>query len=413
MRAPSPPAPPPLPPAVSPLAPILLRELPFSTISNPHAEISSEGSVIQPLQIKIKCWGKIIVNIDSESIIKSYTGIMESRRSIPGPEHAKRNGDGRRQPIAPVPQMSPKDRPSKVSDIKPLCIEIEAPMTPISEDGDTVVNINFDSIVDNIDAMVRHRKLPKDLLMSAIQGVTVPRVYPEVYGLLSLPGEIRNRIYRCVLKDGPVNFYEGTDFQHSASLLRTCKQIHKEARAILYGENRFVFERDPTQIGVFWKEPEEVGYTNVRRFFEMIGPGNIRLIRDIGIIFEDGRPSATPYLDNDSRRYVNDVHCNYVLDLLGKHAKLDRINIALYGRRKTAWKEDRSFLTRLSKVPAKKVVWKHPRADGNPIRYYLRDGKYPAMKRDIAQGMVRCWKTLDDAAKAARKTKEAEEEAKK
>ncbi|KAM7191193.1 hypothetical protein V8F33_009064 [Rhypophila sp. PSN 637] len=71
------------------------------------------------------------------------------------------------------------------------------------------------------------------------------------FEFLSLPGEIRNKIYRLVLCDHEVidNYtysqipaHSGCargELHKSAQLLRTCRQIHTEAMPILYGENTF------------------------------------------------------------------------------------------------------------------------------------------------------------------------------
>ncbi|KAJ1326877.1 hypothetical protein MN608_08325 [Microdochium nivale] len=62
--------------------------------------------------------------------------------------------------------------------------------------------------------------------------------------LLDLPGEIRNDIYQLVLsRDEPLNVagYSSVFMgpQMSTALLRTNKQVHNEASAILYGQNTF------------------------------------------------------------------------------------------------------------------------------------------------------------------------------
>ncbi|KAK3386830.1 hypothetical protein B0H63DRAFT_447732 [Podospora didyma] len=61
------------------------------------------------------------------------------------------------------------------------------------------------------------------------------------FKFLSLPGELRNKIYRLVLRRKAVI---GTSsvverFKLSGQLLRTCRQIHDEGLSILYSENTF------------------------------------------------------------------------------------------------------------------------------------------------------------------------------
>ncbi|KAF7185428.1 hypothetical protein HII31_13275 [Pseudocercospora fuligena] len=72
--------------------------------------------------------------------------------------------------------------------------------------------------------------------------------------LLSIPAEMRNRIYRLVLLEyatnpkindggfGRVQFLPHGPHPQEPSLLQTCTQIRKEASSIYYMENRFVFE---------------------------------------------------------------------------------------------------------------------------------------------------------------------------
>lgn len=65
--------------------------------------------------------------------------------------------------------------------------------------------------------------------------------------LLSLPAELRNRIYEYVLvvqnsklkvdMQRQPSFWRGTDSHSVLALLQTCRQIHKEARGIFYYEN--------------------------------------------------------------------------------------------------------------------------------------------------------------------------------
>jgi hypothetical protein len=55
--------------------------------------------------------------------------------------------------------------------------------------------------------------------------------------LLELPGELRNRIYQLCLVSNPI-IINSTTFPEP-SLLKTCKQVRKEASTIFYGENQF------------------------------------------------------------------------------------------------------------------------------------------------------------------------------
>ncbi|KAA6409401.1 MAG: hypothetical protein FRX48_06954 [Lasallia pustulata] len=54
----------------------------------------------------------------------------------------------------------------------------------------------------------------------------------NIFPFLSLPGELRNPIYRHLLVGGP-----RLNNPRYAQILRTCKQINREATGILYAEN--------------------------------------------------------------------------------------------------------------------------------------------------------------------------------
>ncbi|KAK4194703.1 hypothetical protein QBC40DRAFT_269890 [Triangularia verruculosa] len=62
---------------------------------------------------------------------------------------------------------------------------------------------------------------------------------------LSLPGEIRNRIYRLLFRlDSTID--DDCRPRLSAQFLRTCRQVRDEGLPILYGENTFGFEMNNT-----------------------------------------------------------------------------------------------------------------------------------------------------------------------
>jgi hypothetical protein len=62
---------------------------------------------------------------------------------------------------------------------------------------------------------------------------------PSKFTFLGLPGEIRNRIYRLLLRKSA---HIGSGRQAlSSQILRTCRLVHDEAISILYGENTFQF----------------------------------------------------------------------------------------------------------------------------------------------------------------------------
>ena len=75
----------------------------------------------------------------------------------------------------------------------------------------------------------------------------VQKVPSRALGFLDLPGEIRNRIYRMTLttewafKEEPYARRSQSRYELSPAILRANRQIHREARDILYDENLWVF----------------------------------------------------------------------------------------------------------------------------------------------------------------------------
>jgi hypothetical protein len=90
--------------------------------------------------------------------------------------------------------------------------------------------------------------------------------------ITKMPPEIRNKIYRAlfVRQDDGFNFATPKNFQRSAQLLRTCRLFHSEGCSVLYGENKFTFDRNRHTRAPFW-EPQlkEIGYQDVRQFLKM------------------------------------------------------------------------------------------------------------------------------------------------
>ena len=81
-------------------------------------------------------------------------------------------------------------------------------------------------------------------------------------GFLDLPAELRNEIYRLAfVGNAELRFANPTNFCRSAALLRTCHQVHDEARSIIYGENSFYFSRNLSRYGSFWEDDwKELGF---------------------------------------------------------------------------------------------------------------------------------------------------------
>ncbi|MCJ1228709.1 hypothetical protein MMC12_005370 [Toensbergia leucococca] len=220
---------------------------------------------------------------------------------------------------------------------------------------------------------------------------------PAKIGFMSLSGELRNRVYRLVFTGEHVNFLSRQGFCRSGSLLRTCKQVYQEGRTILYAENYFIFQRDFDKRGQFFERYwSDVGYKDILRFLQMIGPSNIGLLQDIGIAFDDGTPTSCPGTTPDERRYVNDDHCIAVLKLLAKHGNLKKIKMGFYGRRQL-YRTDTKFIRAISEVKAEEVVYGHPRAGlpGAGLWSSGYDGKtQTSIKAELTKAMTRLKKEV-------------------
>ena len=92
----------------------------------------------------------------------------------------------------------------------------------------------------------------------------------------------------------------------------------------------------------------------MQRFLEGIGPINIAMLHDVGISFEDATPSQAPDTPVYSRRYVNDVHLRYSIQLLAKYSHLDHLKLELLGRRRLSY-NDFEFLAALRKLRTKRL----------------------------------------------------------
>jgi hypothetical protein len=173
-------------------------------------------------------------------------------------------------------------------------------------------------------------------------------------GLLKLPGEIRDRIYKLVLtKNNAVNFNKRENFEHSAQFLRVCKQVAKEGARFLYGSNAFHFERTSRVRGTYMdKEWKEVGFKDVRRFLRAIGPVNISHMRYLSFILEDAAPCLTADLTNPERMYVNDPVLHEIFRIIGQNTILEKLAIGFCGRAQVTPK-DFHFLRAIGEVKTK------------------------------------------------------------
>lgn len=80
---------------------------------------------------------------------------------------------------------------------------------------------------------------------------------PSTSALLSLPPEMRNRIYRfALLHENDILTQTGSKPPADPAILRTCRQLRNEASGIYYQENDIVFEVESYDIDTYvrWTE---------------------------------------------------------------------------------------------------------------------------------------------------------------
>ena len=161
-------------------------------------------------------------------------------------------------------------------------------------------------------------------------------------GFLDLPAELRTRIYPDIFVEQKPDYtgaqkaicFIHNEDTYSAQFLRTCRLVYEEGRPFLYGDNRFEFRRNQASRGQFWrKQWKEIGYKDVRRFLETIGPVNMSYINNISFILSDATPSTTPYLTTAERRFVNDATLHHIFEMIGRTTVLQELRVTCDARR--------------------------------------------------------------------------------
>lgn len=158
---------------------------------------------------------------------------------------------------------------------------------------------------------------------------------PSKYrGFVDLPYDVAIDIYRHLfVTNAPIMFSRRDSFSRSSQFLRVCSKAHNEGTAILYGENAFHLSRVHQSRGKYFESHwAEIGYKDVRRFLNDIGPKNVASLKYISIEFEDALPSLTNMRFSE-RRYVNDAVLLEVLGKLASHATLNKFIIGFRGNR--------------------------------------------------------------------------------
>ncbi len=184
-------------------------------------------------------------------------------------------------------------------------------------------------------------------------------------GFLSLPLLVRRKIYRFLMVTGRnIKVQSPFRVRSSSALLRTCRQIHKEAANVLYGQNTFVIERERRTVGEWWDSVwTEVGYSQGRDFLDSIGPKNVSLLRTVGFICVDGLSvDLMDLATSKQRRFVKDEALMECFRILANYGELRRIFLAFWGHRSITI-DDAAFIDELKEVKADEVIHSTPRSE--------------------------------------------------
>ncbi|KAH9807340.1 hypothetical protein Tdes44962_MAKER06376 [Teratosphaeria destructans] len=217
-------------------------------------------------------------------------------------------------------------------------------------------------------------------------------------GFLDLPAELRNEIYRLVfVSEEHFNFGGPTNFSRGAAFLRTCSQIHAEARSILYGENEFYFNRRTSRYGSFWENDwRELGYRSLRHFLKQIGPSNTSLIRHVVFQFEDATPCLNPItMSHEDRRFVHDDALMSILRHLSDYSQLQTLKINFHGRRRVE-NTDQRLLQYLRRIKADTVEFcRFPIGRGQESYWTSESKQEDSVRKMLLKSMVRKHKMFE------------------
>ena len=243
-------------------------------------------------------------------------------------------------------------------DLTPLLSALNAGATlNISPDNDeTLIGGDDDSTLSPNSHAVTPSLRVQHLNEARIRALRADTAQETKTGFTDLPTEIRLRIYRLVFAtEAPINFHTRKNFQRSSSLLATCRIAHEEGRAVMYGENAFHFERSYGARGRFFEEDwREIGFKDIRRFLETIGPTNVSMMRYVSFDFGDASKTNGP-VEEMERRFVNDPVVWHCLELIGSSAHLAKFAFQISGRR-TLDRTDLHFLRALTSIKSQEVI---------------------------------------------------------
>ncbi|KAF1979489.1 hypothetical protein BU23DRAFT_98938 [Bimuria novae-zelandiae CBS 107.79] len=234
------------------------------------------------------------------------------------------------------------------------------------------LQVTLDTSMLGLDKTYNMRPTPATKKTSGVSELQSANGRKKPIGFTDLPAELRNKVYRHLfvtdkLLEFPANAEEANRLKRSSQFLSTCKVVHSEGCSILYGENKFKFDRNNKTRGPFWDAvPKEIGYKDIRQFLKMMGPENLVYLRDVTLVLQDAMPSVTPGLDHEQRRYIRDEHLLDVIRTL-RQTKLRKLNVVFLGRRTLA-RSDAKFVDYLSQIKADEVVstcngWYHQKIE--------------------------------------------------
>ncbi|KAL1597222.1 hypothetical protein SLS60_008804 [Paraconiothyrium brasiliense] len=252
---------------------------------------------------------------------------------------------------APDDRSEDEDPFQRKSKLPPIQLQFNV---PLGFHGPLVVKLDRSMLLQDMAYDMRPgramKKIRSEPELQPLDGQKKPLAFAD------LPAELRNKVYRHLfVTNTAIHFPDVDKMSRSSQFLSTCKLVHNEGCSILYGENKFKFERNSKTRGPFWEPiPKEIGYRDIRQFLKMIGPENLLYFRDITLFLSDAVPSATPHLNHEARRYIRDDHLLDVIRTL-RHTKLRKLNILFVGRRALA-RTDSKFVDYLKQIKADEVV---------------------------------------------------------
>ncbi|OQV05213.1 hypothetical protein CLAIMM_09991 isoform 1 [Cladophialophora immunda] len=248
-----------------------------------------------------------------------------------------------------------KTNEDKTNHSQVLSIEVN------SEGGvTTLINLNLADLLKNLGASswtlsTRPRSEAAEIATEFPEDTTM--VQNKRLGFLDLPLELRLKTYRLLFRDDKAIEFDRRDFSRSSHFLRTCKTVLQEGREVLYGENSFHFTRETAIRGRYYEKVwKEIGYKDVRRFFEIIGPACISHMKYISFVLTDGADNRTRTSTQiPERKFVNDPHLHQVFRIIGASATLRTLAIQFAGR---GWvsNNDFHFLKALTEIKCYKFA---------------------------------------------------------